>query len=207
MKVSTKPFRDSLQSLSQASWKKLCGVTLIGFSCVSPPTMAQDSACFFLDSNGEPMDLGHLCGASNNNNSSTPKTKLSGSSRDSDLIVIPIKRRTGGIYGTPVVDVTFNGEHTYEMLFDTGASMTLINQDMADDLGLEATGERPFQTASSNLVFFAITTVENSTVGNLSRDNLDVAISPDLEIGLLGQDLYGTYDITIKYGTIELRKR
>ena len=210
MKVSTKRLRDLLRTLSQVSSQKLCWSTLLCFgaiSCLNLPIIAQDSGCFFLDSNGEPMDLGHLCGASNNANTSSPKTKLSGSSEDQDLIIIPIKRRTGGLHGTPVVDVTFNGEHTFEMLFDTGATMTVISESMAETIGVEVIGELPFQTASSQQVFFAIATVDETSVSNLNRSNFNIAIAPNLGMGLLGQDLYGTYDITIKYGTIELRRR
>ncbi len=53
--------------------------------------------------------------------------------------IIPIKGRSANL---PIVDVTFNGDKTYEMILDTGASGTLITQEMADALKLEIT-ERP----------------------------------------------------------------
>ncbi|MDO4929490.1 MAG: retropepsin-like aspartic protease, partial [Corynebacterium sp.] len=54
-----------------------------------------------------------------------------------------IKRRAGG---TPVIDVVFNGNKTFEMILDTGASGTLISQRMATALGV-----RPVRTVRAGI--------------------------------------------------------
>ena len=43
--------------------------------------------------------------------------------------------------------------------------------------------------------------------GGLAVNNVVVAISPSLDIGLLGQDFFGNKDITIKQDVIEFRSR
>ncbi|MHC5830812.1 MAG: retroviral-like aspartic protease family protein, partial [Nostoc sp.] len=48
---------------------------------------------------------------------------------DEAVFTAPIKRRIGG---TPIVEVTFNGQQKFEMIVDTGASGTVITQEMAD---------------------------------------------------------------------------
>lgn len=193
MRVSTK-------SISKKAIACVCWINALVSVGLLTPVVAQNSECFMLDADGAPMDLGHLCG---NANRSTLRTNFDSGSK-SDLIIIPIKRRVGG---TPVVDVTFENGHTYEMLFDTGASMTVISESMAKEIGVKATGKLPFQTASSRMVFFGTGTMKTTKVGNLTKNNVNIAIAPTLDMGLLGQNLYGMYDITIKYGTIELKRR
>lgn len=165
---------------------------------------AQNSpGCFMLDDNGNPVDLGHLCdGSPNNTNTSTIKTKKS--QNNANFFVVPIKKR---IHGTPVIEVQFNDKYVFEMLFDTGATMTIITQPMAQTLKIKPTGSLPFQTASNNLIFFETASVSSASAGNMISDNLAIAIGPSLDIGLLGQNFYGMYDITIKSDTIEFRRR
>ena len=38
--------------------------------------------------------------------------------------------------GIPTVEVLINGEHQIEMLFDTGASVVVLDQNMANKLGI-----------------------------------------------------------------------
>ncbi|MGK7898410.1 MAG: TIGR02281 family clan AA aspartic protease [Xenococcus sp. (in: cyanobacteria)] len=165
----------------------------------------QENGCFMLDAAGNPINLGHLC---NNNNSrtqtiKTPRRKAP-NNREADVFSIPIKRREGG---TPVIDVQFNKKYTFEMLFDTGASLTIITTPMAKTLKIKPLGTLPFQTASNNRIYFEIGTVSDVNTGGIVSKNLDIAISPSMDIGLLGQNFYAQYDITIKYGTIEFRRR
>jgi predicted aspartyl protease len=51
---------------------------------------------------------------------------------------IKIKQRWGGI---PIIDVTFNGKHQYEMMLDTGCSTTLITSKMAKALKVKPVGK------------------------------------------------------------------
>ena len=92
----------------------------------SNTTQATDpGACFMTTEDGRTLDLGSLCGI-------TPVEPV-----DTGVYRIPIKRRSGN---TPIIDVTFNGQKTFEMIFDTGASGTLITQSMANALQLKPSG-------------------------------------------------------------------
>ena len=117
-----------------------------------------------------------------------------------------IKRRAGG---TPVIDVTFNNTQPIEMIVDTGASGTVITQQAAASLGVVPVGKAKADTASAKDVEFSIGYVESIEVGGAVIKNVPVAIapSPDLEIGLLGHDFFGDYDVTIKRDIVEFRPR
>ncbi|MEG4073116.1 retropepsin-like aspartic protease [Microcoleus sp. Pol14C2] len=111
-----------------------------------------------------------------------------------------IKRRAGG---TPVIDVVFNGNKTFEMILDTGASGTLISQRMATALGV-----RPVRTvragiADGSVVEFPIGVVRSIRVGGVAIQNVEVAIARQMPIGLLGHDFFGNYDVKIKKDVVE----
>lgn len=123
-------------------------------------------------------------------------------------IAVPIKRR---IAGTPVIDVSFNGGSTYEMIVDTGASMTLITQPMAAALNVRP--EDPnrrvqVNTANAKGIELPVGTLKTLEVREAKVENLPVAIAgPELDIGLLGQDFFGQYDVTIKESSVEFQNR
>ncbi len=115
-----------------------------------------------------------------------------------------IKRRAGG---TPVIDVVFNGNKTFEMILDTGASGTLITQRMASVLGV-----RPVRTvragiADGSVVEFPIGVVRSIRVGGAVIQNVEVAIAKQMPIGLLGHDFFGNYDVKIKKDVVEFYVR
>ncbi|MEG4024999.1 retropepsin-like aspartic protease [Microcoleus sp. S13C4] len=115
-----------------------------------------------------------------------------------------IKRRAGG---TPVIDVVFNGNKTFEMILDTGASGTLISQQMATALGV-----RPVRTvragiADGSVVELPIGVVRSIRVGGAVIQNVEVAIAKQMQIGLLGHDFFGNYDIKIKKDVVEFYVR
>lgn len=115
-----------------------------------------------------------------------------------------IKRRAGG---TPVIDVVFNGNKTFEMIVDTGASGTLISQRMATALGV-----RPVRTvragiADGSVVEFPIGVVRSIRVGGAAIQNVEVAIAKQMQIGLLGHDFFGNYDVKIKKDVVEFYVR
>jgi aspartyl protease family protein len=115
-----------------------------------------------------------------------------------------IKRRAGG---TPVIDVVFNGNKTFEMIVDTGASGTLISQRMATALGV-----RPVRTvragiADGSVVEFPIGRVRSIRVGGAVIQNVEVAIAKQMQIGLLGHDFFGNYDVKIKKDVVEFYVR
>src|SRR4028119_1388341 len=96
---------------------------------------------------------------------SNPAAKPSGNQK---VFQAKIKRRVGG---TPVIDVLFNGNKTFEMIVDTGASGTLISQRMATALGV-----RPVRTvragiADGSVVEFPIGVVRSIRVGGAVIQN------------------------------------
>ena len=138
-------------------------------------------------------------------NTPRPKTNLSPASAKSQVITVPIKRRAGR---TPVIEVTFNGGQRFEMIVDTGASGTVITQAMADSLGIEPEGEVVADTASSKAVKFPIGKVQSIAVEDAVATNVPVAIGgSDLDLGLLGQDFYGQYDVWIRKDVVEFHPR
>lgn len=188
--------------------KSILSTVVLQLSLIPTVALAQNShECFMQDADGNPIDLGHLCGGSRNSaNTSTIRTTNT-VSNSTDFFVVPIKRRVGGQFGTPVIDVKFNDKYVFEMLFDTGATITLITKPMAQTLKLKPTGKLLAQTASSNLVVFDTSQVRSISSGNLATRNLNIAIGDTIEMGLLGQNFYGMYEYTVKKDRIEFRKR
>lgn len=122
-----------------------------------------------------------------------------------DSIVVPILRRSGG---TPVVNATFNGSQSFPMILDTGASGTVITQPMAMALGVVPNGQAVVNTASQRNVTFLLGNVRSIEVGAARAQGLRVAIAgPNLSIGLLGQDFFRNYDVTIRENTVEFHPR
>ena len=164
-------------------------------------TYAQNrSGCFMVDEQGNPLDLSHLCGSSNNNNSNGISTY----GRRSGIFTAKIKRRQ---YGIPVIDVKFDDQHIFEMMLDTGASLTMLTPAMADTLKFRADGIVYINTPSDRRVEVPTGILDSASVGGVTSNNIRVAISSSLPLGLLGQNFFGHYDITIKQDTIEFRKR
>lgn len=153
-------------------------------------------------------------GASSPSAKSAPKTDSTDESTDTEsttntaspqVFRSPIKRR---MRQTPVVDVTFNGRQTFEMVLDTGASGTVITQVMAQRLGVAPSGEITANTASAKGVKLRTGQVQSIAVGGAVVKDVQVAIgSPDLEIGLLGQDFYSKYDVLIRQNVVEFHPR
>ena len=78
---------------------------------------------------------------------------------------------------------------------------------MANILGIKVEKEGMTETAGGS-VKMGIGRVASVTAGNYSAKNLKVGIVASLqEPGLLGQNFYGHYDVTIKQKVIELRVR
>ncbi|MBD2180209.1 retroviral-like aspartic protease family protein [Planktothrix sp. FACHB-1355] len=120
---------------------------------------------------------------------------------------VPIKRREGG---TVVVDVNFFSlglKQTHEMILDTGASGTVITPVMASALRVKPIGFAKANTASGQGVVFGVGCIDSMEVGGASVRNIPVAIGSALDIGLLGQDFFGGYDITIRNNVVEFRQR
>lgn len=124
---------------------------------------------------------------------------------EQQVYTVGIKRRIGG---TPIIEVTFNGTEPFEMIVDTGASGTVITQNMANALGVVEVGKTKANTANSKAVEFPIGYVDSMEVAGAKVNHVAVAIAgADLETGLLGHDFFGDYDITIKRDVVEFRPR
>ncbi len=118
---------------------------------------------------------------------------------------VPIKGRYEGI---PIVEVTFNSTQKFEMLFDTGATGTLITRSIAYTLALKPVGLTKAAVADGAVVVLPLTVVKSMEIDGRLMRNVEVAVAPPaLPIGLLGQDFFEGYDITIKEYTIEFRRR
>jgi predicted aspartyl protease len=122
---------------------------------------------------------------------------------NNEVFIAPIKRRIGG---TPIIEVTFNGKQRFEMIVDTGASGTVITQQVANALGVVPVGRAKANTVSSKSVEFPVGYLDSIEVGGVIVNQIPVVIAgKDLETGLLGHDFFGNYDVTIKRNTIEFR--
>ncbi len=150
-----------------------------------------DNACFMVTSSGKQLNLGSLCGEEN---VAAPQLGQDG------VIRLKIKKRYAS---TPVVDVSFNGK-TFEMIFDTGASSTLITQSMANALRIQPTGYREVIIADGSTLKLPVTAIKQVSAGGLVNRNMAVTVANKADVGLLGHDFFGNYDIKIKRNEIEL---
>lgn len=116
---------------------------------------------------------------------------------------VPIVERRGG---TPVIEVMVNGRR-YPMILDTGASHTHITRAMANELGVEVIGQASVATASSSRAVVDVGYVSSIQVGNITRSNLPVSIGDAVPIGLLGNDVYKNFDVTLQANSIEFLPR
>lgn len=122
------------------------------------------------------------------------------------IIRVPIKYRLGGV---PVVEVIFNHDYPliFDMLLDTGASMTLITQRMADALKIVPSGSCQGTVADGSFVIFNLGWVKSVAVQTAVVYNVQVAIAPRSTEGLLGQDFLVHYNVRILENEVEFHRR
>jgi predicted aspartyl protease len=114
---------------------------------------------------------------------------------------IPIVERRGG---TPIVSVSLaaaGGSQRFNMLFDTGATVTLITAAMARAIGVKEVDSVNVGVADGRQVTLPVGYVDIEVGGLVKRDVL-VVIGGDA--GLLGQDVYGEYGISAGSNVIDL---
>ena len=106
--------------------------------------------------------------------------------------------------GHMVVPVLLNESRNTTLLFDTGASITVLSTDLARSLGLRAAAGKTvrLKTVAAE-VKARVATLDSITVGGLSRSDFPVAVV-DLDLdksgrfdGILGMDFLGNYTIRI----------
>lgn len=165
------------------------------------------STCFMLDSNGNTIDLGNLCQGSNSTRTTRPRRSIPVPTQavaQKGVHVVPIKSRRSGI---PVIDVKFNDRYIFEMMLDTGASSVVITQQMARKLRVNHLETVLVSTPSSSSFKMPAGYVSSVGIGKLTKKNIRVITSPSMNMGLLGQSFFGSYDITIKSDVVEFRER
>ncbi|MBD2665135.1 retropepsin-like aspartic protease family protein [Richelia sinica] len=165
---------------------------VFGWLLVSVPSVAtanDPGLCFMVTSSGKTVSLGQLCKVT------TPTDTV---------IRVPIKRRQAK---TPIIDVRFNGNQVYEMVFDTGASGILITQTMATALKVKPEGTMKATIADGSIVEFSTGMIASVAVGSAVVNNPRVTIAPRANIGLLGHGFFENYDVQILDNYIELRQR
>lgn len=121
------------------------------------------------------------------------------------FFAIPIKGRVNGI---PLVEITFHGTRKFEMLFDTGATGTLITLAMAQTLELQPVGITKGVVADGAVVELPLAFVNSIEADGRLKRKVPVAIAPAaMPVGLLGNDFFEGYDISIKENIIEFQRR
>jgi predicted aspartyl protease len=195
----------------------IAGNLLVSIFYFSHQVGATDpGVCFMVTSSGKTISLTKICGPQTiQSNLPDPSPVKHSASRvaqistsvkylDPNTVRIPIKRHIGR---TPVIDVRFNNKQTFEMVLDTGADGTLITRKMANQLKLKLTGTIEAQIADGSEVKFFTGKVKTITVGRIVAKNIEVAIAPKADIGLLGHDFFGNYDIRLLEKEVEFRRR
>ena len=77
---------------------------------------------------------------------------------------------------------------------------------MAKSLGIKAVGKAQANTASAKAIEFPVGYVDSIEAAGVQVNQVPVAIAgKELEVGLLGHDFFGNYDLTIKRNVVELR--
>jgi aspartyl protease family protein len=173
---------------------------LVGTAASSSRVAAQErEGCFMRTSSGQTLNLSQsVCGFVPQELAPTDATAAK-----SGVFQAKIKRREANI---PVIEVTFNGKQKFEMMVDSGASKTVITPAMAQALGVVPQGSIQAKTPNGEATF-GLGRLSSMEAGGLAMKNVVVAISPSLDIGLLGQDFFGNKDVTIKQDSIEFRSR
>lgn len=134
-----------------------------------------------------------------------PQTAQPAQPLSKGVFYAPIVRREGN---TPVIRVLFNNSQPYDMIVDTGASGTLITRQMATTLGVVPVAQTNVDTASQKGVTFPLGYVQSMEVGGAVTSQVLVAVAgPELDIGLLGHDFFGDFDVTIRENEVEFRER
>ncbi|UBF24957.1 retroviral-like aspartic protease family protein [Kovacikia minuta CCNUW1] len=179
----------------------------------SLPATAQDESCFMVTSSGRRVNLGKLCGYGTlkpsttnapGNPAANPNPAATSPNAAANVYQAKIKYRLGK---TPVIDVTFNGKQTFEMVVDTGADGTLITGRMASVLRLPMTGVGQFEMADGRTVVMPLARVTSMSVSGAEVRNVEVAVADKTDIGLLGHDFFDNYDVKIKQQVVEFYRR
>lgn len=114
---------------------------------------------------------------------------------------VPIRGRRGGI---PIVEVTLNGEQTFPMLVDTGASITTITPEMARAIRFRRQGTVRVRVGSGEVVEMPRGSLSSINVGEAEGNDVTVLVG---SVPLLGQNFFSDYNVTIAENFVVLRPK
>ncbi|GAB3644744.1 aspartyl protease family protein [Glycomyces tarimensis] len=126
---------------------------------------------------------------------------------------VPLQVMDQGGQTLAFIPVSISGEGPFQFALDTGASISAVDVDVADDLGLPTTGESREMTGISGSGRVEIAEVDEWHMGDVALDTTEIALidlperehGEDLE-GLLGSDvLSGFGEIVIDFDEQVLR--
>lgn len=117
---------------------------------------------------------------------------------------IPIERAGSGM----VVPVRINGSVVAPFLVDTGASYVLIPERVAEEAGIQIGSDtRTMQFSTANgIVEHALVMLDRVELGSAQAEEVPAAISPTMQIGLLGLSFFNrfTYQVDAANGILTL---
>ena len=114
---------------------------------------------------------------------------------------VPIEGRTGGI---PVIAVTLNGQKTFPMMVDTGASLTIITPQMARAIGFRQEGAEKIRVANGDIVDMPRGRISSIRVGDAEIRNFTVLVG---SAPLLGQNFFSEYTVAVGQNAVIFRQR
>ena len=127
-------------------------------------------------------------------------------------ITIPLTKMGGSL----IVQVQLNQERSAQLIVDTGASMTVLSNDVAIDLGILGTTENELMTVNTagGQVQVNVNYLSSLSVGKAKADHVAVAIHdlPDIPSqieGLLGMSFLKHFLVTLdaEHGYLILRPK
>ena len=123
------------------------------------------------------------------------------------IIRIPIKRYNPYTKSI-IVEVTFNDRYIFDLVLDTGATITTITQQMQRTMQLNTIGEQWCIVADGRRVKFGVCQINSLCVNKATINYLNVAVgTKETDEGLLGQDFLSNYEVRILKEEVHLYPR
>jgi hypothetical protein len=129
----------------------------------------------------------------------TPLSRGRVAERSPSYAVVPVMAERGLI----LVPITLNGTYRSRLIVDTGASMTILSTEAIAAAGVTVPPGAPrlgFRLADGRLVHRPIVRIASLRVGDVTVEDLDVAVSERSGPGdgLLGQNFLGHFRVTLE---------
>jgi clan AA aspartic protease (TIGR02281 family) len=100
-----------------------------------------------------------------------------------------------------LAEVILNGQLKRHLIIDTGASFTLINQEIRKDLGLTLNETTPFipMATVSGVILTPLMTLRSIKVGNAEVENVEAVVHnmPSGQAGLLGNSFLNKFKVVL----------